>query len=94
MRFIFAGLLLLAAGTVYNNYGTLEPCGILRENLRRQTIRAGGDFGGFLAAVIPDSALNAFIAAQYNRPVTPMVCIGILLGADRPPTQPSTNRML
>jgi hypothetical protein len=78
-------LLVIAAGVVYMKYGTVEPCGILREKLRRQAVAEGGNFGGFLATVTPDSVINGMISAQYNRPVTPELCIGILIGSERPP---------
>jgi hypothetical protein len=36
---------ILAAGVVYLNYGTLSPCGALRESIRKQNI---------LARILPD----------------------------------------
>jgi hypothetical protein len=79
-------LLAIATGIVYMKYGTVEPCGILREKLRRQAVAEGGDLGSFLANVTPDSVINAMIAAQYNRPVTPALCVGLLIGPEHPPT--------
>jgi hypothetical protein len=61
------------------NYGTVEPCGILRERIRQQATSQSNSFGGFLASVLPDSVINGVIEAKYNRPVTPWLCINLLL---------------
>jgi hypothetical protein len=87
MRFVVLvvlGLAGIAAVAVYLEYGTVEPCNVLREKMRRQAAREGGDLGGFVASVIPDNLFNAAISAQYNRPVTPGLCIGILAGYEQP----------
>jgi hypothetical protein len=86
MRFALLALILVvvAAGAVYFNYGTIEPCGVLREKMRRQATREGGNLGGFLATIMPDSMVNGLIAAQYNKPVGPALCISILIGSERP----------
>jgi len=87
MRFIvlvILGLAGIAAVAVYLEYGTVEPCNVLREKLRRQAAREGGNLGGLVASVIPDNLFNAIISAQYNRPVTPGLCIGILIGYEHP----------
>jgi hypothetical protein len=80
--------LIVAAGVVYMNYGTVEPCSIVREKLRRQATTQGGNLGGLLATVTPDSVINGMLSAQYNRPVTPGLCLGILIGTEEPPGRP------
>jgi hypothetical protein len=80
--------LIVAAGIVYMRYGTVEPCGIVREKLRRQATTQGGGLGGLLATVTPDSVINGMLSAQYNRPVTPGLCVGILIGTEEPPGRP------
>lgn len=82
---ILVVLLVVAGGVVYMRYGTVEPCGIVREQLRRQAVAEGGNFGGLLANVTPDSVINAMLQAQYDRPVTPLLCLGILVGSEKPP---------
>jgi hypothetical protein len=82
---ILVALLIVAGVVVYMTYGTVEPCGIVREKLRRQAVAEGGNFGGLLATVTPDSVINGMISAQYNRPVSPGLCIGILIGTENPP---------
>jgi hypothetical protein len=86
MRFALLALVLVvvAASAVYFSYGTIEPCGILREKMRRQATREGGNLGGFLATIMPDSLVNGLIVAQYNKPVGPALCIGILIGSEKP----------
>jgi hypothetical protein len=59
----------LIAFAVYSNYGTVSPCGVLRETVRQ---RDG------LAAVLPDSVIDLAMAAQYGA-LSPGRCIGILL---------------
>jgi hypothetical protein len=78
-------LIAVGAGITYLNYGTVEPCGVLRERMRHRTARDGGNLGGFLASVTPDNVIDGIIAAQYNKPVTPLLCIGILLGTEPAP---------
>jgi hypothetical protein len=76
---IIACVIFGAAGLLYLNYGTVEPCGILRQRIRQQTSRQAGTFGGFLASVTPDSVIDGLVSAQYNRPVTPWLCVNVLL---------------
>ena len=84
-------LLVVAAGYVYMTYGTVEPCSIVRERLRRQAVAEGGNVGGLLANVTPDSVINGMLQAQYNRPVTPGLCVGILIGTEDPPGRPKKS---
>jgi hypothetical protein len=50
-------------------FGTLSPCGILRENERKQD---------GLAAILPDAIVDAALAAKYGS-LTPRNCVGLLL---------------
>lgn len=90
MRFIqlLVLALIVAGGIIYMKYGTVEPCGIVREKLRRQATTEGGNIGGLLATVTPDSVINGMLSAQYNQPVTPGLCVGILVGTEAPPGRP------
>ncbi len=89
MRWITIIVVLLAffAGGVYLNYGTIEPCGVLRAKMRHQTARDGGNFGGMIAAMVPDSVINGMITEEYDKPVTPLLCIGALIGTEKPAPQ-------
>jgi hypothetical protein len=64
---IFAALV---AGALFVNYGTLLPCDALRETVRRQDV---------LARILPDALITAAIEANAG-PLTPMKCVGLLLG--------------
>jgi hypothetical protein len=59
----------VVAGAVYWNFGTLSPCGVLRETLRQ---RDG------LAAVLPDSVVDLALAGQYGE-LSPGRCLTILM---------------
>jgi hypothetical protein len=63
------GLVLVIALMVFLSFGTLSPCGLLRQNLREQDQ---------LAAVLPDSVLDVALAAQYGS-LTPGRCLNVLL---------------
>jgi hypothetical protein len=61
----------LIAVVAYFNFGTLSPCGVLRETVRQ---RDG------LAAMLPDSLLDLAIVAQYGGvALSPGRCIEILI---------------
>jgi hypothetical protein len=64
-----AGIAVAIAGIVYFNYGTLSPCGVLREKYRHRDN---------LTAVLPDSVVDLAITAQYGA-LTPRRCIEVLL---------------
>ena len=72
------GVLGIAALVIYLNYGTVAPCGILRERFRQQAVREGGRLGGFVATAMPDNVLDGMIAAQYGA-LSPGHCIDLLL---------------
>jgi hypothetical protein len=67
----------LSAGAVYLNYGTLSPCGALRESVRKQDA---------LARILPDVAVDAIIEGNVG-PLTPERCLGVLISGQRPPAQ-------
>jgi hypothetical protein len=69
---IIPGVVLLA---VLLQYGTLDPCGIVRAKIRQEAAREGG-FGGFLASALPDAVINGLLEAQYG-PLSPGRCIGL-----------------
>jgi hypothetical protein len=63
-------LLIAAAGTalliVLLKFGTINPCGIVREQVRRE--------GGVLTSLLPDAVIDALIAGQ-NGPLSPARCM-------------------
>jgi hypothetical protein len=73
----FGGVAALIALVMYFNFGTLSPCGVLRETVRQ---RDG------LAAVLPDSIVDLTMAGQYGA-LSPGRCISILLEQQNAPTQ-------
>jgi hypothetical protein len=60
---------IIVAAVVYWNFGTLSPCGVLRETVRQ---RDG------LAAVLPDSIVDLGPAGQYGA-LSPNRCLAILM---------------
>lgn len=86
---IAAILLGVVCVIVYFHYGTIEPCGVMRAKIRAQTIHDGGNFGGLLNSVLSDGVIDAAMSAQYNKPVTPGFCLGVLFGSEKPPPRNS-----
>src|SRR5882762_2946841 len=66
---------ILAAGAVYLNYGTLSPCGALRETVRKQD---------GLARILPDAVVDAVIEGNIG-PLSPGRCLGALLNGQHAP---------
>jgi hypothetical protein len=66
---------ILIAAVVYLNYGTLSPCGMLRQSVRQRDN---------LAAALPDMLVDSALEAQFG-PLSPGRCLGILLNGQRPP---------
>jgi hypothetical protein len=62
-------LAVLGAIVIYWTFGTLSPCGVLRESARQ---RDG------LAAVLPDDIVDLAIAAQYGE-MSQGRCMAILM---------------
>lgn len=69
---VIAGVFAVA---VYWSFGTLSPCGVLRETVRQ---RDG------LAAVLPDSIVDLGLAGQYGS-LSPGHCLAILMNELRAP---------
>jgi len=67
---------IIAIVALYLKFGTLSPCGMLRENVRQHD---------GLAAVLPDSFVDAFTAAQYG-PLSPGRCLSLLVNNQSSPT--------
>ena len=63
------GIIGLIALALFYDFGTLSPCGILRETVRK---RDG------LAAILPDSIVDLGLAAQYGE-LSPSRCVAILM---------------
>jgi hypothetical protein len=63
----------LAAGAVYLHFGTLSPCGALRETVRRQD---------GLARILPDGIIDAMIEGNIG-PLSPGRCLNALLNGQR-----------
>lgn len=76
--FTAAVLAAVVVGIVLLKYGTLQPCGIVREAARQEAIREGGAAAA-IASLLPDGAIDAIVAAKYGR-LTPGRCISMLLG--------------
>jgi hypothetical protein len=68
LRFI-AVVAAFVAGLVYWNFGTLSPCGVLRE-----AIRQGGD----LVAIFPDGVIDFGFEAQFGE-MSANRCFAVLL---------------
>jgi hypothetical protein len=82
---ILLGLVAITGAVLYLDYGTVAPCGILRERFRQQVVREGGQLGGFVATAMPDNVLDGLIASQYG-PLSPGHCVSLLVkGAPEPP---------
>lgn len=65
----------LVAGAFYINYGSLSPCGALRESVRKQD---------GLARILPDSVVDAVIETNVG-PLSAGRCLGVLIGGQRSP---------
>jgi hypothetical protein len=85
-------ILLAAAGAallvVLLKFGTIDPCGILRAQIRQDAAREGGF--GVVASALPDSVIDGIMAVQYG-PLSPGRCIALAFaGAPaQTPTAPS-----
>ena len=60
---------IFAVGCLYLSFGTVRPCGILREAIRRHD-----DF----AAILPDGLINFALESQYG-PMSDNQCFSVLL---------------
>jgi hypothetical protein len=73
---IAAAAIGLLTVSVYANFGTIEPCGILRTKVRGQDQ---------LLAILPDGLLDAAVASQFG-PLTPLRCVQLLTTSSLAPT--------
>ncbi|QOZ33219.1 hypothetical protein XH92_17340 [Bradyrhizobium sp. CCBAU 53421] len=86
MKFVVGCLVAIIIGGVLLVFGTVSPCGMLREVQRKQDS---------VAAVLPDAVLDLALAAKYGS-LTPGKCVALLLQLSRTaknsvpqqPTQP------
>ncbi len=81
MKKIFVALLAVASAVVLIvvlKFGTIDPCGIMRAQIRQEAAQQGG-FGAIVAA-LPDGVIDGIIADQYG-PLSPGRCIALALGA-------------
>jgi hypothetical protein len=76
------GVAALVAAAVYWNFGTLSPCGMLRETVRQ---RDG------LAVLLPNTVVDLVLAGQYGA-LSPGRCVAILLNNQSTPT-PNTAQV-
>ena len=86
VRFL-AAISALAAAIVYLHFGSLSPCGVLREAARER---------GGLAAILPDDMVDLGIAGQYG-PMSPGRCLAVLmdnLGAPIAISAPSSQQRM
>ena len=67
----------LGASAVWLNYGTFDACSIVRTQVRQEAAREKGP-GTALAALVPDSVVDAAVEAKYGE-LTRGTCIKILL---------------
>jgi len=65
----FGGVAVLIAAVVFWNFGTLSPCGVLREAARQNDS---------LASVLPDSIVDLGLAGQYG-PLSTGRCLAVLI---------------
>jgi hypothetical protein len=75
MKLLFA-LVAVAAVMLLAAFGTLSPCGMLRETERKQD---------GLAAILANVIVDAALAAKYGS-LTPGKCVGLLLSGHTGPT--------
>lgn len=80
MKNIVLGIVAVLAAVligVWFKFGTIDPCGILKEKLRQEAKHEGG-IAEALESLVPDTAVDAMITLRYGKQ-TPGVCLGALL---------------
>jgi hypothetical protein len=80
LRFV-AAVAALVAVSVYWNFGTFSPCGVLREAIRQR---------GDLVAIFPDGAIVFAFEAQFGE-MSAKRCFAVLLEAVTSPV-PATGQ--
>ena len=71
-KVILCSFLVYAIVSVFAKFGTLSPCGMLRESVRQHDT---------LAAALPDNLVDAALEAQYGA-LSPARCVNLLLRAN------------
>lgn len=66
-------------------FGTIDPCGIVRAEVRQEAAREGGF--GVVASALPDGVIDSIIAAQYGA-LSPGRCIALAF-TGAPPSAPT-----
>ena len=92
MKRLFVVLTILIGGglSVFAlKFGTVTPCGILRAEIRQEAAREGGF--GLVVSALPDSAIDAILAAQFG-PMSPGRCMQLAIAG--PPIRPQTSPAL
>ena len=75
---LLAGLVIvLGIGAVDLHYGTVSPCGIIKQKARDAAAKQGG-FVAMLGSAVPDEVLDALIRARLGAE-TPDRCLMALL---------------
>jgi hypothetical protein len=82
---------LIGGIALYAHYGTVSPCGIIRQKARDAAAKEGG-FVALIGAAVSDSVLDAIIQIQLGR-VTPDRCLVALLNGQEFDPEPP-NRTL
>jgi hypothetical protein len=80
LRFV-AVVAAFVAGIVYWNFGTLSPCGLLREAIRQR---------GDLVAIFPDGVIDFGLEAQFGK-MSAKRCLAVLVETLTSPL-PSTGQ--
>ncbi len=82
MRSLFwflATAVLAGAVLTYFRFGTVQPCGVLRQVAREADMRGGG-LEALVASQLPDSVYDRALALQHG-PLTPGKCVGVLVAS-------------
>ncbi len=75
---LFAGVVVvLGLGAVDMHYGTISPCGIIKQKARDAAAKQGG-FLAMIGSAVPDEVLDALIRARLGAE-TPDRCLAALL---------------
>jgi len=75
---LLATVLLVGAALTYTRFGTVEPCGVVRQIHREADLRRGG-LDALAASQLPDSIYDRALALQFG-PLTPGRCASFLAG--------------
>jgi hypothetical protein len=70
-------IVVLALGAVDMHYGTVSPCGIIKQQARDAAAKKGG-FVAMIGSAVPDEVLDAVIRARLGAE-TPDRCLMALL---------------